>query len=51
MSEGPVPEPMAQEPLLCAQTHRYTSVGGRIGPLAHAVLHHACAPVAVVPHD
>ncbi|WP_329416736.1 universal stress protein [Streptomyces sp. NBC_00704] len=24
---------------------------GRIGPIAHAVLHHACAPVAVVPHD
>ncbi|GGR84197.1 stress-inducible protein [Streptomyces humidus] len=26
-------------------------VGGRIGPIAHAVLHHAVAPVAVVPHD
>ncbi|WP_328476077.1 universal stress protein [Streptomyces sp. NBC_00377] len=24
---------------------------GRIGPIAQAVLHHACAPVAVVPHD
>ncbi|GAA3023217.1 universal stress protein [Kitasatospora albolonga] len=26
-------------------------VGMRLGPAAHAVLHHAYAPVAVVPHD
>lgn len=26
-------------------------VGARIGPVTHAVLHHATAPVAVVPHD
>ncbi|MFE1441793.1 universal stress protein [Streptomyces sp. NPDC058739] len=26
-------------------------VGARIGSVAHAVLHHAVAPVAVVPHD
>ncbi|AVV44706.1 universal stress protein [Streptomyces sp. ID05-04B] len=26
-------------------------VGGRIGPVTHAVLQHASAPVAVVPHD
>lgn len=30
--------------------HRRT-LGMRIGPVAHAVLHHATAPVAVVPHD
>ncbi|MER6784164.1 universal stress protein [Streptomyces sp. NPDC000658] len=29
----------------------HTLVAGRIGPIAHAVLHHASAPVAVVPHD
>ncbi|MFJ1811180.1 MULTISPECIES: universal stress protein [unclassified Streptomyces] len=30
---------------------RHAWVGGRIGPVAHAVLQHAGAPVAVVPHD
>ncbi|MDR3084516.1 MAG: universal stress protein [Streptomyces sp.] len=30
---------------------RRTSVGTHIGPFTHAVLHHAAAPVAVVPHD
>ncbi|MFG2561845.1 universal stress protein [Streptomyces sp. NPDC048496] len=30
---------------------RRSSVGTRIGPVTHAVLHHATAPVAVVPHD
>ncbi|MFF5158174.1 universal stress protein [Streptomyces sp. NPDC000348] len=30
---------------------RHTSLGVRIGPVAHAVLHHATAPVAVVPHE
>jgi nucleotide-binding universal stress UspA family protein len=29
---------------------RRSPVGGRIGPVAHAVLQHAGAPVAVVPH-
>ncbi|MGW0080405.1 universal stress protein [Streptomyces sp. NPDC003393] len=29
---------------------RHASLGARIGPVAHAVLHHATAPVAVVPH-
>ncbi|GLF97005.1 universal stress protein [Streptomyces yaizuensis] len=29
---------------------RATPFGGRIGSVAHAVLHHATAPVAVVPH-
>ena len=30
---------------------RHAAVGGRIGPVTHAVLQHAFAPVAVVPHD
>ncbi|WP_327319559.1 universal stress protein [Streptomyces sp. NBC_01235] len=30
---------------------RQALVGGRIGPVTHAVLQHASAPVAVVPHD
>ncbi|UUU19020.1 universal stress protein [Streptomyces sp. DSM 40750] len=32
------------------RVHR-PALGMRIGPVAHAVLHHAAAPVAVVPHD
>ncbi|MFI6489520.1 universal stress protein [Streptomyces sp. NPDC050564] len=30
---------------------RRSPVGAHIGPVTHAVLHHACAPVAVVPHE
>jgi nucleotide-binding universal stress UspA family protein len=30
--------------------HR-TALGPRIGPVAHAAVHHAACPVAVVPHD
>ncbi|MFF4764032.1 universal stress protein [Streptomyces sp. NPDC001292] len=30
---------------------RRASFGARLGPVAHAVLHHAAAPVAVVAHD
>jgi nucleotide-binding universal stress UspA family protein len=30
---------------------RRTPLGARLGPVAHAVLHHAVAPVAVVPHE
>ncbi|MCT9108619.1 universal stress protein [Streptomyces mirabilis] len=30
---------------------RRSPVGSHIGPVTHAVLHHATAPVAVVPHD
>ncbi|WP_373465807.1 universal stress protein [Streptomyces sp. V3I8] len=30
---------------------RRSSPGPRVGPVTHAVLHHAHAPVAVVPHD
>ncbi|EPH46475.1 universal stress protein [Streptomyces aurantiacus] len=29
---------------------RTSPVGARVGPVTHAVLHHAAAPVAVVPH-
>ncbi|WP_196217968.1 universal stress protein, partial [Streptomyces blattellae] len=32
------------------RTHR-PSLGMRIGPVTHGVIHHAPAPVAVVPHD
>ncbi|MFD0069820.1 universal stress protein, partial [Streptomyces sp. NPDC127574] len=28
-----------------------SAVGGRIGSVAHAVMHHAPCPVAVVPHS
>ncbi|MFF4351225.1 universal stress protein [Streptomyces sp. NPDC001530] len=30
---------------------RRSPIGAHIGPVTHAVLHHAAAPVAVVPHD
>ncbi|MFF2514574.1 universal stress protein [Streptomyces sp. NPDC058086] len=30
---------------------RRSALGAHIGPITHAVLHHATAPVAVVPHD
>ncbi|WP_326719098.1 universal stress protein [Streptomyces sp. NBC_00243] len=30
---------------------RRSPIGAHIGPVTHAVLHHATAPVAVVPHD
>jgi len=30
---------------------RHAQFGAHIGPVTHAVLHHATAPVAVVPHD
>ena len=37
--------------VVVGRKERRASVGGRIGPVTHAVLHHASAPVAVVPHD
>ncbi|WP_406375529.1 universal stress protein [Streptomyces sp. NBC_00647] len=37
--------------VVVGRKERHASVGGRIGPVAHAVLQHASAPVAVVPHD
>jgi nucleotide-binding universal stress UspA family protein len=30
---------------------RRAAFGAHVGPVTHAVLHHATAPVAVVPHD
>ncbi|MER5599727.1 universal stress protein [Streptomyces sp. NPDC002265] len=37
--------------LVVGRKQRRAPVGGRIGPVTHAVLQHAWAPVAVVPHD
>ncbi|WP_316783619.1 universal stress protein [Streptomyces sasae] len=37
--------------VVVGRKRRQASVGGRIGPVTHAVLQHASAPVAVVPHD
>ncbi|MGW2490947.1 universal stress protein [Streptomyces sp. NPDC001606] len=40
----------AQLVVVGRRAHR-TAVGGRIGSVAHGVLHHADCPVAVVPHE
>jgi len=37
--------------LVVGRRVRRTPLGARIGPVTHAVLHHAKAPVAVVPHE
>ncbi|MFF8925885.1 universal stress protein [Streptomyces longwoodensis] len=37
--------------LVVGRRRRRTSIGAAIAPVTHAVLHHATAPVAVVPHD
>ncbi|MER5635558.1 universal stress protein [Kitasatospora sp. NPDC002227] len=37
--------------LVVGRRRRPHHLGMRLGPVAHAVLHHAPAPVAVVPHD
>jgi nucleotide-binding universal stress UspA family protein len=37
--------------VVVGRRRRPHGAGMRIGPVAHAVLHHAKAPVAVVPHD
>ncbi|MEU8651391.1 universal stress protein [Streptomyces sp. NPDC048737] len=37
--------------VVVGRRRRQAPVGGRIGPVTHAVLQHASAPVAVVPHD
>ncbi|MFJ8112005.1 universal stress protein [Streptomyces sp. NPDC096132] len=37
--------------VVVGRRRRKAPVGGRIGPVTHAVLQHASAPVAVVPHD
>ncbi|KUF12902.1 universal stress protein [Streptomyces silvensis] len=36
--------------MVVGRRHRGSPVGPHIGPVTHAVLHHAAAPVAVVPH-
>jgi nucleotide-binding universal stress UspA family protein len=37
--------------VVIGRRRRHGAFGPRIGPVTHAVLHHAVAPVAVVPHD
>ncbi|MFJ1967315.1 universal stress protein [Streptomyces sp. NPDC087903] len=37
--------------VVVGRKRRQAVVGGRIGPVTHAVLQHAVAPVAVVPHE
>ncbi|MGW2745515.1 universal stress protein [Streptomyces sp. NPDC001450] len=37
--------------VVVGRRRRRTRIGAAIGPVTHAVLHHATAPVAVVPHD
>ncbi|MFF3941054.1 universal stress protein [Streptomyces phaeofaciens] len=37
--------------VVVGRKRRHAALGGRIGPVTHAVLQHAFAPVAVVPHD
>jgi nucleotide-binding universal stress UspA family protein len=37
--------------VVVGRRNRRAPVGMHIGPVTHAVLHHAAAPVAVVPHD
>lgn len=37
--------------VVVGRRNRSAPVGPRIGPVTHAVLHHAAAPIAVVPHD
>lgn len=37
--------------MVVGRTASHAPLGARIGPVAHAVLHHTATPVAVVPHD
>ncbi|MFI1358765.1 universal stress protein [Streptomyces sp. NPDC020898] len=37
--------------LVIGRRNRDSAIGTHLGPVAHAVMHHAAAPVAVVPHD
>ncbi|MFC7259316.1 universal stress protein [Streptomyces lutosisoli] len=37
--------------VVVGRRNRHTPVGTHIGPVTQAVLHHAAAPVAVIPHD
>ncbi|GAA2496598.1 universal stress protein [Streptomyces thermolineatus] len=53
---GPASEQLLQRAntadlVIVGRRHRAAPVGPRLGSVAHAVLHHATCPVAVVPHD
>ncbi|MDJ1135485.1 universal stress protein [Streptomyces iconiensis] len=37
--------------LVIGRRARHPAIGTRLGPVAHAVIHHARCPVAVVPHE
>ncbi|GAA2348528.1 universal stress protein [Streptomyces kunmingensis] len=37
--------------VVVGRRHRHSALGGHVGPVTQAVLHHATVPVAVVPHD
>lgn len=37
--------------LVVGRRNRGSGIGTHLGSVAHAVMHHAAAPVAVVPHD
>ena len=37
--------------LIVGRRNRRTRIGTHLGPVTHAVMHHARSPVAVVPHD
>ncbi|MEV6193722.1 universal stress protein [Streptomyces sp. NPDC051920] len=37
--------------VVVGRRNRQSPVGGHVGPVTQAVLHHSAAPVAVVPHD
>jgi nucleotide-binding universal stress UspA family protein len=37
--------------LVVGRRNRRSRIGTHLGPVTHAVMHHARTPVAVVPHD
>ncbi|MFD5632755.1 universal stress protein [Streptomyces sp. NPDC127077] len=37
--------------VVVGRRNRQSAVGGHVGPVTQAVLHHSTAPVAVIPHD
>ncbi|EST38704.1 hypothetical protein N566_05985 [Streptomycetaceae bacterium MP113-05] len=51
-AEAVVHEAEGSDLLVVGRCRRHrTGLGPRIGPVAHAAVHHAACPVAVVPHD
>ncbi|RKE05067.1 universal stress protein [Streptomyces sp. TLI_171] len=48
---GAVVEASGGAALVVVGRHGRHRLGARLGPVAHAVIHHAASPVAVVPHD